>query len=902
MRTVFLASLRRHLRRYVAAATAVVVAVAFVVAVGVLTTGAQSRITAGAGAQFAGADHVVRGLGTQNAITYAAQHGDEVAVLGSATLPLRAGDAQAPGKFVGSIADTPRLRWQTLDSGRFPERAGEAVIDVWTAQDMEIAVGDQVTLGAGSAAVDLRVVGIVAASANLGQAAVYITFEQLLHWRDDDSLLLDQAAVVGDTGPLPDGATAVTPEQHVAESMALHTNNVNTLSLMLLLFAGVAILVSVLVITNTFAILFAQRVRDFALLRCVGATRRQVLGSVRREAAVVGVLASLGGVLAGTGLGYGLVAVVDAVTRNSPLAAPQQPPGWWLLGGFVIGLVVTAVASWLPTRRVVRVSPLAALRPDGAVDVRTGAGRTRVTLGALLVAGGGALLAVAVARGSAVSMVTGGGALFAGVLLLGPLLVPLLVRGVGALLGPGGRLATENAVRNPRRTATTTASLLVGVTLTTAVLTGLASTRASVEANHGTAHPLDVALTSWDEPLDADVLERVLGVAGVERAIVVEGVLVDVGPGGGGGAGGAAGADDAVGAGDDVDGGGGVGEGDARDDKVGAGDDKVGAGDDKVGAGDGKVGASAAGAGDADTAGAGDVGAERPLLLLGTPDADRVARDGGAFARVEPGTVALDADVYGDDPADRLGDGTGDLVTVSAVGDGKADAAAEPESAADTPGADGPAQTELRVTTGTGWGGAGVVAPETLTALGSPRVHAVWVRAAADADPVALLGDLDTLADDVGADVDNGLRAEAADGQLLATITAATLGLLGISVVIALIGIASTLGLSVLERAREHAVLRALGLTRRQLRRMLAAEAVLLAVSAAVLGTALGVGFAWVGYETFLTTALDAATWRVPWLALAAVVPVAVLAGLLAAVVPARRAAAVTPAAALALD
>ncbi|MGW2095531.1 FtsX-like permease family protein [Promicromonospora sukumoe] len=836
MRTVFLASLRRHLRRYVAAATAVVVAVAFVVAVGVLTTGAQSRITAGAGAQFAGADHVVRGLGTQNAITYAAQHGDEVAVLGSATLPLRAGDAQAPGKFVGSIADAPRLRWQTLDSGRFPERAGEAVVDVWTAQDLEIAVGDHVTLGAGAGAVDLRVVGIVAASANLGQAAVYITFDQLLHWRDDDSLLLDQAAVVGDTGPLPDGATAVTPEQHVAESMALHTNNVNTLSLMLLVFAGVALLVSVLVITNTFAILFAQRVRDFALLRCVGATRRQVLGSVRREAAVVGALASLGGVLAGTGLGYGLVAVVDAATRNSPLAAPPQPPGWWMLGGFAIGLVVTAVASWLPTRRVVRVSPLAALRPDGAVDVRTGAGRTRVTLGALALAGGGALLAVAVARDSAVSMVSGGGTLFAGVLLLGPLLVPRLVRGVGALLGPGGRLATENAVRNPRRTATTTASLLVGVTLTTAVLTGLASTRASVEANHGTAHPLDVALTSWEEPLGADVLERVRGVAGVERAIAVEGVLVDVG--------GARGA----------------GAGDA--DTAGAGE--VVAGD--VGAGE---------------VGAGDVGAERPLLLLSAPDADQVARDGGSFARVEPGTVVLDADVYGDDPADRLGDGTGDLMTVSPTGSA--------------------AQVGLRITTGTGWGGAGLVAPETLTGLGSPRVHAVWVHAAADADPVALLGDLDTLADDVGADVDNGLRAEAADDGLLAKITAATLGLLGISVVIALIGIASTLGLSVLERAREHAMLRALGLTRRRLRRMLAAEAVLLAVSAAVLGSALGVGFAWVGYETFLTTALDAATWRVPWLALAAVVPVAVVSGLLAAVVPARRAARVTPTTALTL-
>ncbi|MFI2366260.1 ABC transporter permease [Promicromonospora sp. NPDC019610] len=848
MRTVLLQSLRRHLRRYVAAAVAVVVAVAFVVAVGVLTAGVRTGITAGAGAQFAGADHVVRDLGTQNAITYAAQHGDDVAVLGSATLPLRAGAEQAPGKFVANIAAAPRLRWQTLDSGRFPERTGEAVVDVWTAQDMEISVGDRITLGAGSTAVDLDVVGIVAASANLGQAAVYVTFDQLLHWRDDESLLLDRAVVLGDPGRLPEGATAVTPEEHVAESMAQHTNNVNTLSLLLLVFAGIAVFVSVLVIANTFAILFAQRVRDFALLRCVGATRRQVMGSVRREAAVVGALASLVGVAAGAGLGYGLIALVDALTRQSPLTAPAQIPGWWLLGGFAVGLVVTAVASWLPTRRVVRISPLAALRPDGAVDVRSGAGAVRVSLGALLVAGGVALLAVAAVGDSTVSMVAGGGALFAGVLLLGPLLIPRVVRVVGALLGPGGRLATENAVRNPRRTATTAASLLVGVTLTTAVLTGLATTRASVDANHGTAHPLDVALTSWTGPLDADVLDQVRATPGVGAAIAVDGVLVDV-----------AGGDTAGEGGEATDGG----------DATGGGGNAAGTGGDAAGGG-GEVTA-----------------ADRPLLLLGAPDASAVARDGGAFARVEPGTVALDADVYGEDPAERLGDATAGTVTASATGDGGHDVAAP---------------VDLRVTTGSGWGGAGIVALETLASLGSPRTYAVWVRAAADADPVALLADLDALADAAGADVDNGLRAEVADNQMLGIITGATLGLLGISVVIALIGIANTLGLSVLERVREHAMLRALGLTRRQLRRMLAAEAVLLSVTATLIGTVLGVGFAWVGYETFVRTALDAATWRVPWAELAAVVPVGALAGLLAAVLPARRAAAVTPTRALTLD
>jgi putative ABC transport system permease protein len=106
----------------------------------------------------------------------------------------------------------------------------------------------------------------------------------------------------------------------------------------------------------------------------------------------------------------------------------------------------------------------------------------------------------------------------------------------------------------------------------------------------------------------------------------------------------------------------------------------------------------------------------------------------------------------------------------------------------------------------------------------------------------------------------------------------------------------------VLERVREHAVLRALGLTRGQLRRMLALEAALLSVVATLLGTAIGVGFAWVAYETFVKRALTRATMQIPWPSLGVVVLVAALAGLLAAVLPARRAARVTPAAGLSLD
>ena len=160
------------------------------------------------------------------------------------------------------------------------------------------------------------------------------------------------------------------------------------LAIILLLFAAIALFVSVLVIANTFSILFAQRQRDFALLRCVGATRRQVLRSIRAEALVLGVGSSLIGLAVGTGLGYGLVALVDGRVARAAAWATSTSRLLWYAGGLAVGLLVTMVAAWLPTRRAVRVSPLAALRPDTGVDVRTGAGRLRIALGVAAVAVG----------------------------------------------------------------------------------------------------------------------------------------------------------------------------------------------------------------------------------------------------------------------------------------------------------------------------------------------------------------------------------------------------------------------------------------------------------------------------------------------------------------------------------
>jgi putative ABC transport system permease protein len=262
-----------------------------------------------------------------------------------------------------------------------------------------------------------------------------------------------------------------------------------------------------------------------------------------------------------------------------------------------------------------------------------------------------------------------------------------------------------------------------------------------------------------------------------------------------------------------------------------------------------------------------------PLLEGG--DADGIGRGASATLTPGPGEILL--------PHDALGgrQSAGDRVAVT-VGD---------------------RTEELTIRTGEGWGRAALVAPATLTRLtDAPATMAVWVRAESGADPDDLGGDLEALASPAGAEVENGAASRAWVDLQLDVFTGAVVGLLGIAVVIALVGIANTLGLSVLERSRENALLRALGLTRRQVRATLALEAVLLSVVATLLGTALGASFAWVAVQAMVRPVVDDAGLVLPLGQLALVVVVAGVAGLLAAVLPARRAARTAPAAGLALE
>jgi putative ABC transport system permease protein len=214
---------------------------------------------------------------------------------------------------------------------------------------------------------------------------------------------------------------------------------------------------------------------------------------------------------------------------------------------------------------------------------------------------------------------------------------------------------------------------------------------------------------------------------------------------------------------------------------------------------------------------------------------------------------------------------------------------------------------ELDVVLDDGWGRAGIVSTATLDAIldatgATSEPMAVWVRARDGADAEDLSGDLAALAAPANAELSDGWSDRAWVDLQVDVMTGAVVGLLAVAIVIALVGIANTLGLSVLERGRENALLRAMGLTRRQLRRAMAAEGLLLSGVATVMGIALGVAFAWVGVQVLIGSVVDDASLTVPVWQVGTVALVAALAGLAACVVPARRAARVAPAAGLALD
>ncbi|SEP07527.1 ABC transporter permease [Trujillonella endophytica] len=817
MLRIITANLRAHLARLVASTVAIVIAVGFVVAT--LTLGETTRATMleAVGARYVSADVVVTSDGEP--VDEAAADLDglpgvaavDVAVATSvqALVPGRTG---AQYLLVDSVADDPALRWQQLAAGALPDRLGEAAVS----ERVGAEVGDVLTVttygeDGREDASQVTVVGVVDLrgdpSAGINGRA-FVIGAQVAAWgalgptelriagtagTDADDL----AAAVGSALAGRDVAVRTGEEQAVAETEAL-TGDADVLTLVLLVFGTVALLVAGLVIANTFAVLLAQRTRELALLRCVGATARQIRRGVLAEAALTGVAASALGVGAGIGLAAGVSALVGT-DSPVPLAGVSVPLSA-VLGGLAIGTLTTLVAALAPARAATRVAPLAAMRPLDPAPLRSRGGMLRLVAGLLLVVPGVLLMAAGVAGGSVPAALAGGALSFLGLVLLAQRAVPPVVAAAGRLARRGGvtaRLAGGNATRNPRRTAATATALLIGVTLTSAMVVGAASTRSSAQAGLAAQYPTDVEVTgNTEDGLPASLVGRLQAVDGVRAAVALTAGPV-TGPDG------------------------------------------------------------------YETRGLGVDPARAAAVLRSTDDLPLPA----------DGTVVLPWWTV-----EGWGVAAGEEVTLTGAGGTRTFTALLGD-------------TEEPLLTATD-----------LAALAPGAVaDTVWLRLDDGADPAAVVDEVTDLAGAARPTAAvTGLASErAALDEVLDVLLLVVTGLLGVAVVIALIGVGNTLALSVVERRQENGLLRALGLTRGQVRGLLAWEAALVAGVAAVLGVLLGTGYGLVGVASLLGGQGEVVL-SMPWLQVAAIVVVATVAGLLASVLPARRAARTPPVAALA--
>jgi putative ABC transport system permease protein len=593
---------------------------------------------------------------------------------------------------------------------------------------------------------------------------------------------------------LPGTAEVVTGEQQTQEQLDQVTEGLGFLSTALLAFAGIAVFVGAFVIQNTFRITVAQRVRELALLRAIGATGSQVTVLVLIEAAILAVVASAVGVLAGIGVAELIKMAMNAAGLGIPDGPLTIQPRTIILS-MAVGILVTMFAALLPARRASSIPPVAAM---SATEARTTPKslRTRAIVGSALTSLGGVVMAIGLMleSGASLPLVAAGAiGLFMGMSTLAPLAAGPVARLLSApMRGITGKLARENTIRQPRRTASTASALMIGVALVAFTSIFAASIKASVTDTLEGSFPADLAFASTNfgvgvSPVAADEI------AAREEFSVVSAVnfgYFEI-------------------------------EGDE-------------------------------------------------LVVIGV--------DPSTISRVYDMEPSIELSKLGDDLLVQedvlVGNhwSVGDVITV------------------DYPGSVSNTVEIVGTFTDTTFANYVIAEEVFLENIGDDQIFMVFARlgsgvsledgqAAAD----AALSEFPNV--DVNTQSDQIAEAEAQVDQLVALFT----GLLSLALVIALLGIANTLALSVVERTREIGLLRAVGMTRRHVRQMVRREALIIAVFGALLGVLIGTA---IGFGVVTSLADDGlGSFSLPAGQLVIWLIVAAVAGLIASVGPARKAA-----------
>ena len=714
------------------------------------------------------------------------------------------------------LADTP------LTAGRFPERSGELVITDDAARQLRVQIGGMVRVtGSDSPAMNVTIVGTWSGEQRIGDAIYdalafpsdYLTWRNLpetwamyVVFADDADRDVVETSVIQ---ALDDESFTVTGKATLMDrAMARRVEMTGIQQRGVQAFGLLALLVAGIVVSNTLAILVAQRMRDIALLRCAGGTAAQMRTMVLLEAMAIGMLAALLGVTGSTLMVNAGLRVLHRVVEAPYLPATAIPTVGTVLVCLIAGLAVSLCAAWLPARSATRVDPLEALRSSSLREAKVRGPGMLTSAAALLLlsAGGGAmslgmLMSYGEQRGIALFAGMVGGLLsFFGIMLGSSLVVPMLARMLAhgsARLGVTARLAASNGVRNPRRLTATTMALVIGVALVAMMLVGAESLKASLENQVDSEAPWDVAVTvptGTDGRAFGLLVPEIANLDGVSASAPMSSITAEM--------------------------------------------TQVG----------------------------GSVPEAYRVRVVDHAALASVLRDQDAALEFLPGTIIV-PDAY---IPSLVGEGETLTVTIGAT--------SRAYRVLVVAGFTDPVMTRADVPT----------APESMDGL--------WMRLDGSVDG----GDIAELAygvaDQHGQAVDVDVLAthrESLDSALDALLAVVTAMLL-VAVAIALVGVGNTLTLSVIERTRESALLRALGMTRRQVQCSLAIEGGLLALLGTAIGIVLGTAYGWIGAVTLIgsTFPLDL---EFPLARIALVVVIALACGVLASVLPARRAGKVDP-------
>lgn len=825
-----------HKLRLATTAIAVLIGVAFMAGTLVLTATIGSTFDGLYADINAGTDVVVRGAQSVNAgfgdVRAAVPESVLATVQGVDGVRIAEGNVNGYAQYVGrngkaignpnrgaptlgfAWSDDQSLNPLRLSSGTAPIKPDDVVMDKATADKEGFVVGDTVTVLTQAGSEQFTISGIARfgnVDSPLGATlAVFTTptaqrvlglpgqFSAVAAAAEPGISQEELASRVSEV--IPAGTEVVTGKELTEEQQSQTREIVGSFSTFLLVFALVALFVGCFLIYNTFSIIVAQRGREMALLRAIGASRRQVLSSVLIEALVTGLVASAVGVAAGMVVAIGLRGLLSAFGFGIPATGLTVEPNA-IIVPIVVGVLITVASAFFPARKASKVPPVAAMR-SVQID-ESGRSVPRMIIGALILGLGILQLFIGlVSRPDNALLIVGGGVVFTflGVAALGPVIARPVARVIGwpiaRLRHMPGVLARDNAMRNPKRTASTAAALMIGVGLVVFILIFWSSATDSirgvvnkgfvgdyvVQSNAGFSGglPPSVAAQIGDLPEVATVAET--------RNVVAE-----------------------------VDGSG-------------------------------------------------------SFMLAVNPQtfgslADLEVNDGSLDDLAGAGTIA----VY-DRTAEDKGWSIGDTVPVVFP-------------------ATGPQELKLVATFGEqNIGGTYLIGLPTAEANTQVQVDSsVYVKLAPGVSAEAGRTAIETVTDAYpNAQVQNKVEfADSIVGQVTSLLLFVIVLLL-LAVVIALIGIANTLALSIFERTREIGLLRAVGMTRTQVRSAVRWESVIMALLGTALGLIIGLFFGWALIRALADQGFD--TFSVPIVLLVVVVVVAFLAGVAAAIFPARRA------------